>query len=174
MDVKESLVARARCKITHDVAYDYDEKRGIWLRLRDFEDEFYNLILDGGRVAIHTYVYGTSAQRVSEGLSGTGLNYIALTNNAAAPAAGDTTLAGELSGNGLTRAQGTVTLPTGSGNVTTVSHQFTYLGVPAQGVQKTALFDAAAAGKMAHEILFAQRTLNTNDTLTVTFQITLA
>lgn len=174
MYIQEHLVAKARCRIRHDVAYDFDEKRGIWLRLMDFEEEIPNLILDGGRVAIHTYAYGTSAQRVSAGLSGTGLNYIALTNNGTAPAAGDTTLSGELSGAGLTRAQGTVTLPTGSGNVTTVSHQFTYLGVPAQGVQKTALFDAAAAGRMAHEILFAQRTLNTNDTLTITFQITLS
>lgn len=174
MHVQENLVARARCKISHDVAYDFDEKRGIWLRLRDFEEEVSNLVLDGGRVAIHTYVYGTSAQRTSAGLSGTGLNYIALTNDGASPAAGDTTLAGELSGNGLTRSQGTVTLPTGSGNVTTISHLFTYLGVPAQGVQKTALFDAAAAGRMAHEILFSQRTLNTNDTLTITFQVTLS
>lgn len=174
MYIQEHLVAKARCRIRHDVAYDFDEKRGIWLRLMDFEEEIPNLILDGGRVAIHTYAYGTSAQRVSAGLSGTGLNYIALTNNGTAPAAGDTTLSGELSGDGLTRAQGTVTLPTGSGNVTTVSHQFTYLGVAAQGVQKTALFDAAAAGRMAHEILFSQRTLNTNDTLTITFQITLS
>lgn len=168
----ESYRVRAVCKIRHEAAYDYDEKRGIWLHRLASEEEVGNLILDGGRVAIHTYIYGTSAQRTSGGLSGTGFNWIAVTNDSGAAAAGDTTLAAELVGNGLTRAQGTVTLPTGSGTITTVAKLFTYTGGPTQGVQKTALFDAAASGKMAHEILFTPRSLNTNDTLTLTFQIT--
>lgn len=168
----EDYRVRAVCKIRHERAYDYDEKRGIWLRRLESEEEAGNLILDGGRVAIHTYIYGTSAQRVSAGLSGTGFNYIALTNDSSSPAAGDTTLASELVGNGLTRAQGTVTLPVGAGTITLVQHIFTYSGGSPQGVQKTALFDAAASGKMAHEILFTQRILNTNDTITLTFQIT--
>lgn len=172
MLIPEPLHVRALCKIRHEVAYDFDEKAGIWLRRLASEEEVPNLILNGGRVAIHTYIYGTAAQRISEGLSGTGFNYIGLTNNAAAPAAGDTTLTAELVGNGLTRALGTVTLPTGGGTISTIEKQFTYTGGPTQGVQKTALFDAAAAGKMAHEILFSQRLLNTNDTLTLTFQIT--
>lgn len=163
---------RAICKIRHDVAYDFDEKRGVWMRRLESEEEASNLLLDGGRVAIHTYIYGTSAQRTSAGLSGTGFNFIAITNDAAAPAASDTTLASELVGNGLTRVQGAVTLPTGSGTLTAIQNQFTYVGGPAQGVQKTALFDAVSSGKMAHEILFTQRTLNTNDQLTLTFNIT--
>lgn len=168
----ESYRVRAVCKIRHEEAYDYDETRGIWLRRLASEEEVGNLILDGGRVAIHTYIYGTSAQRTSAGLSGTGLNWIALTNDGSAPGASDTTLTAELVGNGLTRAQGAVTLPTGSGTITSVAHMFTYSGGPTQGVQKTALFDAASSGKMAHEILFTQRLLNTSDTLTLTFQVT--
>lgn len=168
----QSLRARAICKIRHEVAYDFDEKRGIWLRRLESEEEVSNLITDAGRVALHTYIYGTTAQRTAAGL-GTGLNFIALSNDGTAPAAGDTTLAGELSGNGLDRVQAVVTLPTGAGTVTSISNQFTYTGGPSQGVQKTALFDASSGGKMAHEILFTQRTLNTNDTITITFSITL-
>lgn len=137
------------------------------------EVESANIVTDAGRVAIHTYVYGTSAQRTSAGL-GSGLNYIALSDDSATPLAGDTSLTGELSTNGLTRAQGTVTLPTGSGTITQVSRQFTYTGVSSQQVQKMALFDAISGGKMAHEIQFAPRTLLTNDQLTVTVSITLA
>lgn len=165
------LSLRAICKIRHEVAYDFDATRGIWLRRLESEESVGNLILDGGRVAIHTYIYGTSAQRTSAGLSGTGFNYIALSDNASVPGAGDTTLTGELVGNGLSRVAGTVTLPVGSGTTTTVAHAFTYTGVSAQGVQKTALFDAAVSGKMAHEILFPERVLNTNDVLTVSFSI---
>lgn len=164
------IQARAVCRIRHDVAYDFDEKRGIWLRRLESEEEIGNLITNAGRVTLHTYIYGTTPQRA---LLGTGMHYIALSSNATAPAAGDTALAGELSGNGLTRVQGTVTLATGSGTITTVANVFTYSGVSPQVVQKTALFDAASGGNMAHEILFTPRTLNTDDTLSCTFSITL-
>lgn len=167
-----SLQARAVCKIRHDRAYDFDEKRGIWLTRLESEEEVANLITNGGRVTVHTYIYGTAAQRASASLGADGLSYIGLSNDATAPAAGDTALTAELSGNGLSRAQGVVTLPVGAGTITTVSRVFTYSGGAPQGVQKTALFDAASAGHMAHEILFTPRTLNTNDTLTVTFSIT--
>jgi hypothetical protein len=167
-----SLNVRALLKVQHEVAYDFDPKVG-WVRRLASEEEVGNLVTDAGRVAIHTYIYGTSAQRTSGGLSGTGFNYVAISDDATAPAAGDTTLTGELSGDGLDRAQGTVTLPTGSGTITTVENIFTYSGIT-QTVQKTALFDAASVGKMAHEILFTQRTLNNADTLTLQFFITLA
>lgn len=163
---------RAIARIRHEVAYDYDEKSGIWIRKLESEEEVGNILTNGGRVSIHTYIYGTSAQRTSAGL-GTGLNYIALTNDGTAPAASDTVLTAELVGNGLTRVQGAVILPTGSGTITTVSNLFTYSGGSPQGVQKTALFDASSSGKMAHEILFTQRTLSANDTIAITFSITL-
>lgn len=168
-----SFRVRAFVKIRHEVAYDFDPKKG-WIRRLESEEEVGNLVTDAGRVAIHTYIYGTSAQRTSGGLSGTGLNYIALSNDGTSPAAGDTTLTGELSGNGLDRVQGTVTPPTGSGTITTVAKTFTYSGGVAQDVQKTALFDDSPGGLMAHEILFTPRTLNTSDTLTLTFSITIA
>lgn len=175
MHIQENVrLPRAKVVVQQHRAYDYDEKAGVYLYKKVEEDvTAFNLVTDGGRVAIHSYIYGTTAQRTSAGL-GTGLNFIGLSNDAAAPAAADTTLASELSGNGLTRAQATVTLPTGSGTSTTIQNVFTYTGVTSQGVQKTALFDAASSGKMAHEIQFSQRTLFQNDTLTVTYSITLA
>ena len=170
----EKFHVRALCRIQHHQAYDYDEGRGLWLRRLVFEEEVGNLVTDAGLVAIHTYIYGTAAQRTAAALGVDGLSYIGLTNDAGAPAGGDTTLTGELSADGLARAAGTVTLPTGAGTITTVHHEFTYSGGVAQGIQKTALFDAGSGGNMAHELLFTQRTLNTSDTITITFQITLA
>jgi len=162
---------RAKAFIRHERPYDFDEKSGLYLLKVIDEQESWNIVTDAGRRQIHTYIYGSAGQR--SGLGG-GFNYIALSNDAAAPAAGDTTLASELTGNGLDRALGTVTLPTGSGTQTVVQKIFTYTGISSQGVQKTALFDLSSAGTMAHEIQFSQRTLFTNDTLTVTFSITLA
>lgn len=166
------IQARATCRIRHERAYDYDKRRGIWLRRLESEEEVGNILTDAGRRTLHTFIYGTAAQRTSASLGADGLSYIALSNDAGSPAAGDTALTGELSGSGLDRVMGTVTLPTGSGTITTVSNQFTFTG-GTQNVQKTALFDAASGGNMAHEILFTQRTLNTSDTITITFQITL-
>lgn len=164
--------ARAIARIVHEQAYDFDAKNGVWIR-RVVSDELVgNIVTDAGRVKLHTYVYGTAGQRSAANL-GSGFNFIGLSNNAQAPAAGDSSLAGELSADGLQRAQGVVVLPIGAGTLTTVSNQFTYTGEDNQGVQKTALFDASSGGNMAHEILFAQRTLGTNDTLTITFNITL-
>lgn len=160
---------RAKAVIRHERVYQ--EESGLFLRKVIDEQEVSNIVTDAGRVRIHTYIYGEGTQRT--GLGG-GFNYIALSNDATAPAAGDTTLTGELTSNGLQRALATVTLPTGAGTQTVLQKVFTYTGVSAQGVQKTALFDDAATGVMAHEIQFAQRTLFTNDTLTVTFTITLA
>lgn len=167
------LQARAVCKIRHDRAYEFDENRGIWLHQLESEEEIGNLITNAGRVAIHTYIYGTAAQRSAAVMGADGFSYIGLSSDGAAPAAGDTSLTAELSGNGLSRAAGTVTLPTGSGTTTTIARVFTYSGVSTQAVTKTALFDASSAGHMAHEILFTQRNMNQNDQLTISFTITL-
>lgn len=168
--VADTFRPRAKVRIHHEIAYDYDDKRGLWVTKPVDEDQVVdNIVTDAGLVRIHSYNYATS-----RGSLGTGFNYIGLSDNASAPASGDTTLTGELAVSGLARAQGTVTLPSLGGNQTTVYKLFTYLDVSAQGVQKSALFDASSVGVMAHEVQFAQRTLNTNDTLAVTYTITIA
>jgi hypothetical protein len=167
MLIQELLNARAHVLVHVERAYKFDKERGIWLYRQEDEDvEAWNLITNTGRVQIHTQVYGTT------GLLTNGFNYIALTNDATAPAATDTVLASEITTNGLQRVQGVVTLPTGSGTMTTVANTFTYTGGGSQGVQKTALFTAISSGVMCHEIAFTQRTLFTSDTIALTFTIT--
>lgn len=166
------IEARATLKIRHERPCDYDEARGLWLYERvDEDDEYHNILTNAGRVTLHTLIYGTTAQKTSASL-GAGLHFIGLSNDGATPAAGDTALAAELTTNGLGRALGTVTLPTGVGAITQVQRQFTYLGGGTQGVQKAALFDSVSGGHMAHEILFNQRLLAANDTVTLFFNIT--
>lgn len=158
---------KARVRIHHEVAYDRDAETGLWLtRAIDEDDEVENLVLNVGRIQLHTQCYGTS------GLLTNGFNYIGLSNDATAPAATDTVLTGELSGDGLDRVQGTVTPPTGPGNQTQIQNVFTYTGV-SQSVQKSALFTAAVAGVMAHEVIFTPRILGTGDTLTFTYTISM-
>jgi hypothetical protein len=170
----ERIYARAILEVRHERPYDYDEARGLWLYRRVDDDERYeNILTNAGRVTIHTFIYGTAAQRASASL-GDGLNYVGLSDDSTLPAAGDTSLAGELIADGLGRAQGTVTLPAGAQTVTQVLCQFTYTGVDPQGVQKSALFDAASNGNMAHELLFNQRVMNTDDSLTLIFNITVS
>lgn len=154
---------KARVTIRH-------ERAGVLLS----EETRWNTVTDAGRRQIHTYIYGGGSQRL--GLGG-GLNYIGLSNDAAVPGSGDTTLTGELTNlatPGLGRSQGTVTLPTGSGTSTVITNAFFYTGVSSQAVQKAAIFDAASGGVMAHEIQFSPRTLFPDDTLTISYTITIS
>lgn len=139
------------------------------------EDEAENLITNISRRLLHTLGYGTAAQWAAwEGsyTPANGMYYIALSNNTLDETATSTTLSGEISANGLARAAGTPTLPTGSGNQTTVDHTFTCTTAP-QAAQKAALFDKSSVGCMGHVLSFTQRSLQVNDTLQVTYTITL-
>ena len=132
-----------------------------------FEEEKFNQITNVGRAQLHLQGYGTTS------LATNGFNYIALTNTAVTPAAADTALTGEIAANGLSRAQGTVTLATGAGTQTTVAKTFTCSTAP-QAAQAAALFNAATVGVMNHELVFTPRSLVIGDTLAVTYTITLS
>jgi hypothetical protein len=129
------------------------------------EETVHNVITNVGRVFLHTQGYGTSP-------GANGLNYIALSNDTLTETAASTTLSTEIAANGLARAQGTVTLPTGSGTQTTIAKTFT-CATSAQAAQKAALFTASSGGTMNHALAFTQRSLQVGDTLAVTFTITL-
>jgi hypothetical protein len=95
-------------------------------------------------------------------------NYIALSNDAVAPAAGDTAVASEITLNGLARAQGTYS-HTASTASFTIQKVFTATGT--QASQKAGLLNAGAAGTLCFENTYTQVTVNNGDTLTVTWTI---
>ncbi len=170
--IADAMTVKARLNIHHERAYDYDETTKLWkYRPVDEDEEVPNIVTNAGRRIIHTYVYGNTIQRLTANL-GSGFRYIAVSNDSSTPDAADVSLAGEISGNGLSRGVGTVTLPTGSGTISTIQRLFTFTG-GSQGVRKAALFDVGDAGNMAHEVIFSQRVLETNDTVTLTYSITL-
>lgn len=101
-------------------------------------------------------------------------NYIGLSNGSGTPAAGDTALAttvgAEIAANGLSRAQATYTH---SSNATTFTLAKTFTATGAQSAQAGAVFTAASSGTMCFEDTFTSATLATNDTLTVTWTVTI-
>lgn len=106
-------------------------------------------------------------------------NYVALTANATAPAAGDTVLAGEIAtaGGGLIRKQGTYAHTAGT-NTYTITTTFTANGTDALPVTiaKRGVFTAASGGTMAFETLVSPTaTLSASgDALTLTDTYTLS
>lgn len=166
-------IGRAKMTVTHRRPTDFlkDSATGLFVpdprsfKMVDEPEVVWNLITNPGRIFLHTQGYGTA------GLGGNGLNYIALSNDALTETATSTVLSNEIAANGLSRAQGTVTLPTGAGNQTTVDKTFTATG--SQSAQKAALFTAASVGTMNHVLAFTQRSLVLNDTLEITYTITL-
>ncbi len=96
--------------------------------------------------------------------------WIGLTTNATAPAAGDTTLASEIASGGLTRAQGTYSHTNGTTSYK-ISHTFT-ASATHTAVAKAGLFNASSSGTMAFETLLSSTaTLASGDTLTIEWTI---
>ena len=97
-------------------------------------------------------------------------DYIAVTEDATAPNVADTTLASELTVDGLSRAQGTYS-HTPAATSYTIEHTFSVSGGP-HSVAKSGLFNAGAGGTMVFEALFGSvAVVNTSDTLTVTWTV---
>lgn len=97
-------------------------------------------------------------------------DWIALTTNTGAPAAGDTTLTSEITTNGLARAQGTFS-HTASATSYKISFTFTATGTHT-AVHKGGLFNASSAGTLAFETnLSSDATLASGDTLTIEWTI---
>jgi hypothetical protein len=126
----------------------------------------HNLLTNGGRDFIHAQAYGNT----SAGTQGS--RCIAVSTDSGAPAAGDTTLTGEISTNGLARANATTNTHSAGTNTSVLGITFTASGAHTN-VQKSALFNATSAGTMTHENTFTAVTLATNDQLQVTWTLTL-
>jgi len=140
-------------------------KRGFYTYERVAIDKP-NLLTNGGRDFIHNQAYTNT----SAGTRGSG--FVAVTTDAAAAAATDTVLATEITTNGLARADADTKTHTTGTNVTTIEHTYTATGTHT-AVVKSGLFNAASVGTMTHENVFDTVTLQTNDTLKVTWTLTL-
>lgn len=130
-----------------------------------YRHEDHNLITNAGKDFISAQIGSTSP-------GSNGANYIALTTDSTAPAAGDTTLTGEITTGGLERAPGTYGHTNGQ-NTFTVTKTFT-ASATHTNVQKGGLFTAASSGTMMAESTFTAVSLASGDQLTITWTITLS
>jgi hypothetical protein len=129
-----------------------------------YSHKSHNLLTNAGKDLISKAVSDTAAQPAA-------CNYIALTNTAITPAAGDTTLSGEITTNGLARAQAAFAHTNGTSTYTLTK---TFTASATQASQAAGVFNASSAGSMCFENTYTQVTLNNTDTLTVTWTITLS
>lgn len=120
------------------------------------------LVTNGGRDAMHNQLLGTSAQPAA-------FNYMGITTDATAAAAGDTTLTSEETTNGLARAQATFAHTTGT-NTSTLTKTFTYTGASSKVLAKIGIFNASSSGTMGIEtVMSSTATVTTSgDNVTVT------
>lgn len=113
---------------------------------------------------VFAQAYGASAQA-------NGFNYILCSNDSVTETSASTTLSNEITTNGLARAKGTYAHTTGA-STATITYTFTASG--AQSVQKCALSPNASGTPVTHILGFTQRSLQTGDTLAITFTITIS
>lgn len=149
------------------------QKDGTYSEWETIEKNKHNLHNTGGVDFTHYQCYtATGTGSTSSITTATiGSNYLALSTDSGAPSAGHTTLTGEISTNGLQRAQCTTLTHTASTNVTTLSNTFTASG-SFTAVQKGALFNAASTGVMNHEFTFASTNLASGDQIQLTITVT--
>lgn len=130
----------------------------------------HNVLTTTGRDAMHVALYtnaGAAAQLA--------FKYIGLSTNTGGFSSTHTALAGEITSGGLSRAAATTQSHSGGSNQSTVAHTFTSSATHT-AVQLSALFDLAGppvAGVMGHENTFTPASLESADTLTVTWTLTL-
>jgi len=128
-----------------------------------------NLLTDGGRDQFHSQCYIETSPTNTE--RGTG--WVGVTTNTTGPSASDTSLTGELSSNGFTRADATTKSHTNGTNSSTIEHTFTASGT-VNAIHKSALFDATSSGNMSHIANFsADVSVISGDTLKVTWTLNL-
>ena len=129
----------------------------------------HNLLTNAGRDWMHAQVYTNT----SAGTRGAG--WIGLSTDTTAPAATDTDLSagsGEITTGGLDRKDATNKTHSSGTNSTTIQHTFT-ASATHTAVVKAGLFNASTGGTMAHENTFTSVTLQSSDTLQVTWTVTL-
>lgn len=105
------------------------------------------------------------------------LNYIGITENSTAPAAGDTSLTGELTTQGLGRAQAAYAHTNGT-NTVVLTKTFTITATPTRTPAKAGLFNASSAGTLGYSTLIPDPpplafSSGTGDSMAVTWTFTL-
>lgn len=154
----EVIVMDKRGLAKHRHVTDFDSKGGPP-----------NLRVNGGADFWNLQLFATS------GAAGNQANWIALTTDATAPAATDTSLASEETANGLARAQATITHSAGAGS-TLLSHTWTYTGSSSKVLAKVGLLTQVGppvAGTLVLETLLSSTaTVNSNgDQVTVNWTV---
>jgi hypothetical protein len=104
--------------------------------------------------------------------------YLALTSSTTlSPAKGDTTLASEITTNGLARASATYggyTAPSSLNGTASFTLTYTWTATATQTVGGIGIFNAASAGTLLAEAALSQNyTLNSGDSLAITYTITI-
>ena len=125
-----------------------------------------NLLTNAGRDWMIAQVY------TNTGAGTRGSGFIALTSDSSGADATDTSLPSEITTGGLARADATTKSHTAGTNSTTIRHTFT-ASATHTAVQMSGLFNAASSGTLSHENTFTSVTLQSSDTLQVTWTTTL-
>lgn len=125
-----------------------------------------NLLTNGGRDFLHLQGYTNT----SAGTRGAG--FMVVSENASGADATHTSVAGEIVVNGLARADADTKSHTTGTNVSTIEHTYTASGV-FTAVQLSGLLNAASLGTLLNENTFTAVALQINDTLKVTWTITM-
>jgi len=127
-----------------------------------------NQLQDDGRDDMHNALWENQGAATQLGFTHMGVTV----NSGGLPSDATTTLTGEITADGLTRADADTTTHATGTATTLVEHTYTATATHT-AVQMGALFDANSAGTMGIIYLFTAATLVNNDTLKISVTVTL-
>lgn len=126
-----------------------------------------NLLTNNGRDLFHAQCYTNT----TAGTRGSG--FMAVSADVGTPAAGDTTLAGELATNGYSRADATTKTHTAGTNSTLIEHTYTAATAATTGIRRVGLFNASSSVTLTHSNTFTNADTQVGDTLKVSYTVNL-
>lgn len=128
-----------------------------------------NIRTNAGADFWHTQLFGVSGINGQAGTAG----YMAITTDATAAAATDTTLTSEETTNGLGRSAQLTPTHSAGATSSVFTKTFTYTGSSSKVIAKVGLFNASSSGTLVLEtVLGSTATVNANgDTITITWTI---
>lgn len=119
-----------------------------------------NLIVNAGKAHLAGLLVGASGYSP--------FRYVAVGTGTTTPSADDTALEQEITGGGLARGEGTISV---NGNVATITK--TWNVTDTYGITEVGLFNASSGGTMYARATFAVVNVENGDTFTFTWQITM-
>ncbi len=122
-----------------------------------------NLVVDSGLAAIASRINGDGSEDI--------FTYIAVGDDDTAESASDTSLGSEITGNGLARANASVSRETTNTTNDTAVLEYKFDVTGSESIREVGVFNDASSGTMLSRTVIATKNVSDGDDITITYKV---